>query len=148
MLEGISIDAVGALVVSALFGGMVFFSFVMAPLIFSKLPADAAGTFIRQVFPVYYLVMGSLAALALALLLMAAGTAWSINVALLGVVTLGFLLARQFLMPRINLHRDRQLSGDARAGSRFKALHAASVAVNLGQMVAAAAVLLRLNAVT
>jgi hypothetical protein len=59
---------------------------------------------------------------------------------------LGFILARQFLMPRINEYRDRQLAGDVRAGSRFKPLHASSVAVNLAQIVAAATVLLRLNA--
>jgi hypothetical protein len=41
------------------FGGMTFFSAVMAPLVFTKLPFDTAGAFIRQVFPWYYLTIGA-----------------------------------------------------------------------------------------
>ena len=36
-------------------GGMIFFATVMAPLVFTKLPASEAGEFIRAVFPVYYI---------------------------------------------------------------------------------------------
>ena len=32
-------------------GGMTFFSAVMAPLVFTKLPLETAGAFIREVFP-------------------------------------------------------------------------------------------------
>ncbi len=42
---------------SALVGGMLFFGAVMAPLVFTKLPPDIAGTFIRAAFPFYYLYM-------------------------------------------------------------------------------------------
>ena len=38
-------------------GSMLFFSFVMAPLIFIKLEIREAGKFVRAVFPWYYLVV-------------------------------------------------------------------------------------------
>ncbi len=39
---------------AALAGGMVFFGAIMAPLVFTKLPPDIAGPFIRAAFPRYY----------------------------------------------------------------------------------------------
>jgi hypothetical protein len=38
---------------------MTFFSAVMSPLVFAKLPLKVAGPLIRQVFPCYYLTMGA-----------------------------------------------------------------------------------------
>ncbi|MBU6448624.1 MAG: DUF4149 domain-containing protein [Rhodospirillales bacterium] len=35
-------------------GGMLFFSAVMAPLVFTRLPMDVAGPFIRTAFPFLY----------------------------------------------------------------------------------------------
>jgi hypothetical protein len=43
-----------ALGLAALVGGMVFFGAIMAPLVFTKLPLDVAGPFIRAAFPFYY----------------------------------------------------------------------------------------------
>jgi len=45
---------IAALGLSALFGGMVFFGAVMAPLVFIVLPEPWAGTLIRMAFPCYY----------------------------------------------------------------------------------------------
>ena len=45
---------------SIILGTMIFFSFVMAPLIFTKLEGEVAGKFIRIVFPWYYLFLGIL----------------------------------------------------------------------------------------
>jgi len=39
-------------------GGMTFFSTVMAPFVFTKLPLETAGPFIRAVFSWYYLAIG------------------------------------------------------------------------------------------
>jgi len=39
---------------AALFGGMVFFGAILAPLVFIKLPEPVAGDFIRATFPWYY----------------------------------------------------------------------------------------------
>jgi hypothetical protein len=43
-----------ALGLASLVGGMVFFGAIMAPLVFTKLPLDVAGPFIRAAFPFYY----------------------------------------------------------------------------------------------
>lgn len=49
------IEFAALLLVSTLFGGMMLYSFGFAPMVFSALPAEAAGRFIRAVFPWYYL---------------------------------------------------------------------------------------------
>jgi hypothetical protein len=130
---------------SALFGGVFFFSFVIAPLIFRKLPSALAASSIRQVFPIYYLAMGGLAGLALILLIASAEPLLPVSTLLLAVVTLDFVCARQLLMPRINYYRDRQVAGDKRAGQWFTRLHASSVAINLAQPVMVAIILLQLS---
>ena len=56
--------SIAIVAVSALWGGMLFFAAVFAPLVFIKLDAETAGRFIRQVFPVYYLSMGIVSAVA------------------------------------------------------------------------------------
>ena len=103
----LAIDSVALLAVGGLWGGMVFFAFVYAPLIFWKLEASAAGQFIRQVFPVYYLALGVSSAIA---------------AAALALVCAGFWVVRQSLVPIINRTRDASLAGDARAGRQFKRL--------------------------
>ncbi len=135
-------NIVAGLALALTFGGMTFFSLVMAPLVFTKLPFDTAGAFIRQVFPWYYLTMGvtTLAAL-LALLLGARGTAiWQI--ALTALVLAGFVYARQILMPMINRARDAELAGDTAAAGRFKRLHRVSVIINGLQWLAVLAALI------
>jgi hypothetical protein len=120
-----------------LLGGMSFFAAVMAPLIFTRLPAGAAGPFIRQVFPVYYVwVLGCSAAAAVALLPI--GPAASALMA--ASAALAFWL-RQTLMPTINRLSDAAQAGDAAAAPRFARMHRLSVAANVLQMVVAAAVL-------
>ena len=37
-------------------GMMIFFSFVLAPMIFKILDAENAGKFVRKIFPYYYFV--------------------------------------------------------------------------------------------
>ena len=58
VLQGVAI-----VLVALLAGSMLFFSFVMAPLIFIKLDIDVAGKFVRAVFPWYYLLLLILAGL-------------------------------------------------------------------------------------
>lgn len=118
-------------------GGMTFFAFVFAPLVFIKLPAETAGSFIRQVFPVYYRVFAAAAALA-------ALAAWGrIDAIVLALVAGGFLLAWLWLMPRINQARDVS-AVDAAAGARFGRLHRLSVLINAGQLIAVLIVFVRL----
>jgi hypothetical protein len=134
------IIGVGFFATSLLLGAMVFFSGVMAPLIFTKLDADVAGRFIRQVFPWYYLtviILGGLAAVAFVLF-----RPWD-AIALAGVA-LAAVLARHVLMPGINRARDAVLAGDSAAGRRFSRLHRASVWINGVQIITAGIVMARL----
>lgn len=123
-------NLIAGLALALTFGGMTFFSAVMAPLVFTKLPAETAGAFIRAVFPWYYLTLGATTLVALLALLpgIAGSTTW--EAVLTAGVLVGFLYARQVLMPRINAARDAGLAGDPNAGRRFGRLHRASVAVN------------------
>lgn len=126
-------------------GGMAFFAFVYAPLVFTKLPAATAGPFIRAVFPVYYRIMGAVALLSGVLLLPGSDGLVMITV---GAVFFAVMLA---LMPRINASRDASLAGDeaipaAPAARRFSRLHRTSVVINFLQMLAVFVVVLRLLA--
>ncbi|MBK1629877.1 hypothetical protein CKO31_03795 [Thiohalocapsa halophila] len=114
------------------FGGMTFFSAVMAPLVFTKLPFETAGGFIRQVFPWYYLTIGGVSVVA-ALALLFAGE--SLGALLAALVAVGFWLARQVLMPRINAARD------AGEDATFNRLHRVSVVINGAQWLLLAAAL-------
>ena len=132
------LELLGLYASAILLGGMAAFSFLFAPLVFTKLPAETAGRFIRAVFPWYYLfVLGAAAAAALALAAAGAGPGpW---LAMAAVAVAG-VVARELLMPVINRARDRQLAGEGSA-ARFDWLHRSSVAINLLQMAAAAWVL-------
>jgi hypothetical protein len=112
---------IAGLALALAFGGMTFFSAVMAPLVFTKLPFETAGGFIRQVFPWYYLSIGLVAVVAAAAALFAGAGLVALMAALVAV---GFWFARQVLMPRINAARD------AGADTTFNRLHRFSVIIN------------------
>ena len=134
ILSGIALFATALLL-----GGMVFFAAAVAPLVFTRLPAEWSGRFIRQVFPVYYLwVLGLAAAAAVALLPLRPWDALAMGT----VAALGAWL-RQGLMPRINALSDAAQAGDAAAKPRFDAAHRLSVWLNGAQILVALAVLLR-----
>jgi hypothetical protein len=123
--------------VALLFGSMVFFAGVMAPLTHRKLPPEVAGAFLREVFPVYYLVL-------IVVSLLAAAASYKPNpiaAAALVLVAVGFLYSRLFLLPRINRLRDEPETAGEGA---FRRLHHQSVVINITQMVAALVILLAL----
>ena len=136
------IHAAGLVAVAGVFGGMAFFAFVYAPLVFIKLGTETGGRFIREVFPVYYVAMGATSVAAAVLLAFASATrgADSLAMACIGIV---FFLARFVLLPAINRNRDAGQAGDLEAKRRFDALHRASVVVNAVQMLAVLVVLVR-----
>jgi hypothetical protein len=131
---GSMIAAVSLLLSGVLLGSMIFFSAVVAPTVFSALPSEHAGSYLRALFPRYYLWGAVVAALAGA----AAVTTTAAAAAALGAVALAFVAVRQGLVPAINSARDAARTGDLAAGVQFKRLHAMSVAVNLAQMVVTA----------
>ena len=118
-------------------GGMVFFAACVAPLVFSKLPAEHAGRFIRAIFPLYYLyVLGTSAAAAVALMPLSGVASW-----LMVAVAAAAIWLRQVLMKRINRLSDAAQAGDAAAGVEFRRMHRLSVIANMLQMAVVAAVL-------
>ena len=120
---------------ATLFGGMIFFAAIMAPLVFTRLPGAEAGRFIRAVFPVYYLYV---LILAVAATLAIPPSIPSAAMALVAILTVGL---RQWLMPRINRLSDAAQAGDQAAKTRFDFAHRASVAVNFVQILVCGAVL-------
>ena len=118
-----------SVILALIIGGMAFFAAVMTPLVFTKLPPEISGPFIREVFPVYSKVMAGLSLLAAVLI-------WQHAAALaLLVVFILFIWAWKWLMPRINRVRDAEIGGNAKAGKTFNSLHKLSVGVNLAQLV-------------
>ena len=72
---------------------MIFFSFVMAPLIFTKLEGEVAGRFIRAVFPWYYLFLGILSLFSFITLLFAN----RIEAIVMILFLLGVVVSRQII---------------------------------------------------
>lgn len=131
---------VAAFALALQLGGMVFFAAVVAPLVFTRLPPEHAGGFIRAVFPFYYLYLigtSVLAAVPLAFADAYAAGAMAVSAA----VTVWL---RQGLMPRINALSDAGRAGNTGAKRRFDRSHRLSVIINMVQLIAAAWCLARL----
>ena len=125
-------EVVALYVIAGTLGAMLFFAIGVAPTVFQALPAEQAGLFLRKLFPRYYLslIIGSTAGglLWLGTQPLASGVCLLIAVSTLWI--------RQWLVPRINSLRDRELSGDVSAGEGFARLHRLSVAINMLQLLA------------
>ncbi|MES2713197.1 MAG: DUF4149 domain-containing protein [Pseudomonadota bacterium] len=133
------IDLIALFALAVLFGGMVFFAAILAPLVFTRLPAEVAGGFIRAVFPVYYLFVLINAAVAAAALV----PRLPADAVVMAAVAALTLWLRQGLMPRINRLSDAVKAGDASLKPGFDAAHRLSVILNMVQMLVVAAVLTR-----
>jgi len=121
-------DITGIFLLALIIGGMFFFAAIMTPLVFTKLPPEISGPFIREAFPVYSQFMAGMT-------LAAAFSLWSFSESVyLVLVFILFVLAWLWLMPLINRYRDDQLKGNEKAGKTFNILHRLSVVINLAQM--------------
>ena len=129
----------GAISVATLFGSMVFFSCVIAPLIFIELDAVTAGRFIRRVFPSYYVVVAVLSLIAT----LSFAATLPIDAVIMGLVFAGAYISRQILMPRINRRRDAMVQDDVAAEVSFHRLHRLSVLINVAQIIAVFCILFR-----
>ena len=125
---------------SIILGTMIFFSFVMAPLIFTKLEVEVAGKFIRVVFPWYYLFLGILSLFSL----IAMAFAYRMDAIFMILFFLGVVVSRQIIMPRINIYRDLSTNNNRKAESMFNLLHRSSVGINFAQIVICLIVISRL----
>ena len=117
-----------ALLLSAcLFGGMVFYSFGFAPMLFKHMAIKDARPVLRGTFPYYYLAVIGLSAVAAIFSLQ---FSW-LSFGLLAVISASTLFARQILMPMINR------AADAGEDKKFKRLHGSSVGIQLIQILLA-----------
>lgn len=127
---------IAAFLASLALGGMVFFSFIIAPLVHRRLPPEHSGPFIREAFSIYYPVMAVLTGFA------ALTTRPFWPAAFLGLVAIGFVLAHLVLRPTVNGLADRRAAGDAAATAEFKRLHGLGMLLNLAQMIVVTIVVL------
>ena len=107
-------------------GIMLFFSFVIAPTVHKFLPKKVSGSYIRKIFPIYYILngffaLGSILAIAY---LGVFNAIFYANV----VILVFFIFSYFYLMPAIN----KQKTKDNR---KFKILHGGSMTINFIQII-------------
>ena len=112
---------------SIIFGIMLFFSFVVAPVTFTALNEENARKFIRKIFPYYYNV--NLAISLFVLIFFIFLKIFSLDFYLILSVAVLFAVSNFILMPLINKYRDENQD------KRFKQLHFISVLINFVQMI-------------
>ena len=121
------IEQISIYLTAMILGIMLFFSFVIAPVVFTTLDEENARKFIRRIFPFYYNVnlVISLIILLTFLFLSKLG----IDFYLIFVVTILFAISNFLLMPLINKYRDEKQD------KKFKYSHFISVVINFVQMI-------------
>ena len=108
-------------------GMMIFFSFVLAPMIFKILDAENAGKFVRKIFPYYYFVNLIFLSIAVILFIIISSLGLSFYITL--SLAISFVFAQFILMPIINKLKDNDEE------KKFKYAHGTSVLINFIQMI-------------
>ena len=109
---------------AVLIGSMVFFMAVVSPSVFATLSTNASSKLLRTIFPRMFLFGFIIAILSLILSYISDNFLYSI---LLVIVAISFIINRNYLTPKINDFRDKELKGDKKASSSFKYMHLLSV---------------------
>ncbi len=120
------IEQIGIYLTAMILGIMLFFSFVIAPVVFTTLDEDNARKFIRRIFPFYYNVNLGLSLIVLLTFLFLSKLGMDFYLIL--VITLLFATSNYLLMPLINKYRDEKQD------KKFKYSHFISVVINFIQM--------------
>ena len=121
------IDQLSVYLTAMILGIMLFFSFVIAPVVFTTLDEDNARKFIRRIFPFYYNV--NLAISFIVLLLFLFLSKLGVDFYLILLITILFAISNYLLMPLINKYRDEKQD------KKFKYSHFISVVINFVQMI-------------
>ena len=108
-------------------GMMIFFSFVLAPMVFKILDAENAGKFVRKIFPYYYFVNLIFLSIAVILFIIISSLGSSFYITL--SLAISFVFAQFILMPIINKFKDNNEE------KKFKYAHGTSVLINFIQMI-------------
>ena len=109
---------------AALIGSMIFFMAVISPSVFATLSTNANSKLLRTIFPRMFLFGFIIAILSLFLCYISSNI---LNSILLIIVAMSFIINRNYLTPKINDFRDKELEGDKKASSSFKYMHLLSV---------------------
>jgi len=118
-------------------GSMLFFSIAIAPKIFTVLPSEEAGKFVRSIFPTYYMYNG-FQYLVLTILMFYKGQTGNI-LYLSCLILLFFIFSNYILMPQINKSRDINNQ------KKFKLLHFLSVVINFLIIISSIILILLIN---
>ena len=110
--------------IAILLGAMIFFMAVVSPSVFATLSSNASSKFLRTIFPRMFLFGFIIAVLNLIFSFISGNI---LNSILLIIVAISFIINRNYLTPKINDFRDKELEGDQKASSSFKYLHLLSV---------------------
>jgi len=109
---------------AVLTGSMIFFMAVISPSVFATLSTNASSKLLRTIFPRMFLFGFIMAILSLILSYISDNI---LNSILLIIVAMSFIVNRNYLTPKINDFRDKELEGDKKASSSFKYMHLLSV---------------------
>ncbi len=109
---------------AVLIGSMIFFMAVVSPSVFATLSTNASSKLLRTIFPRMFLFGFIIAILSLVLCYISSNI---LNSILLIIVAMSFVINRNYLTPKINDFRDKELKGDTKASSSFKYMHLLSV---------------------
>ncbi len=109
---------------AVLIGSMIFFMAVVSPSVFATLSTNGSSKLLRTIFPRMFLFGFIIAILSLVLCYISSN---SLNSILLIIVAISFIINRNYLTPKINDFRDKELEGDKKASSSFKYMHLLSV---------------------
>lgn len=122
MLEQVSIY-----LTAMILGIMLFFSFVIAPVVFTTLDEENARKFIRRIFPYYYNVNLGISLIILIIFFILSNI--GIDFYFILVISILFVTSNYLLMPLINKYRDEKKN------KKFKYSHLLSVVINFIQMI-------------
>ncbi len=121
------IEQISIYLTAMILGIMLFFSFVIAPVVFTTLDEDNARKFIRRIFPFYYNVNLGISFIVLLTFLFLSKI--GIDLYLILAITILFAASNYLLMPLINKYRDEKQD------KKFKYSHFISVVINFVQMI-------------
>ena len=121
------IEQISVYLTSMILGIMLFFSFVIAPVVFTTLDENNARKFIRRIFPFYYNVNLGISFIVLTAFILLSKI--GVDFYLILAVTVLFATSNYLLMPLINKYRDEKQD------KKFKYSHFLSVLINFVQMI-------------
>ena len=97
---------------------------IVSPSVFATLSTNASSKFLRTIFPRMFL-FGFIISIVSLIFTFISGNV--LNSILLIIIAISFIINRNYLTPKINNFRDRELEGDEKASSSFKKMHFSSV---------------------